>query len=360
LTTPDISVTAFSFIAVYYLWRFLAESRSRHAWLWGVALGLALLSKYTGLLMLPVCVVLIALWHTSGRPIRWRGCGIGIAVMVAVWLVGYRFDPGPYFQGLAFQQEHAASGQASFLLGKLSHDGWWYYFAVAFALKTPLALIALLGASLVIAVRCWDPRTLLDDSFLVLPSLAVFGFFSLEHQSIGLRYILPVYPFLIVLASRAATLATAKGPGRILVGLTVAWGAVSSFSVFPHYLAYFNESIGGPSHGYRYLVDSNLDWGQELKDLKRFMVDHQIAKVNLSYFGSDAPERYGIAYAALPSYRLPADAPQAPSPLPAGSWVAISATMLQGVYVDAPVLREFRARTPTAVLGYSMFLYHLP
>ncbi len=155
------------------------------------------------------------------------------------------------------------------------------------------------------------------------------------------------------------TLATTRGLGRLLVGLTVAWGAVSSFSVFPHYLAYFNESIGGPSHGYRYLVDSNLDWGQELKDLKHFMVDHQIAKVNLSYFGSDVPERFGIAYAALPSYDLPADAPQAPSPLPAGSWVAISATMLQGVYVDAPVLREFRARRPTAVLGYSMFLYHL-
>ncbi len=193
LITPDISVTACSFIAVYYLWRFLAESRSRHAWLCGVALGLALLSKYTGLLMLPVCVVLIALWHTSGRPIRWRGCGIGIAVMVVVWLVGYRFDPGPYFQGLAFQQEHAAGGQASFLLGKVSRDGWWCYFAVAFALKTPLALIALLGASLVILVRRGDTRTLLDDSFLVVPSLAVFGFFSLEHQSIGLRYILPVY-----------------------------------------------------------------------------------------------------------------------------------------------------------------------
>ncbi|HEY6357390.1 MAG TPA: hypothetical protein VIX35_04050, partial [Vicinamibacterales bacterium] len=160
-------------------------------------------------------------------------------------------------------------------------------------------------------------------------------------------------------ASRVATLAARKGLGRILVGLTVAWGAASSFWVFPHYLAYFNESIGGPSHGYRYLVDSNLDWGQELKDLKRFMDEHHIAKVYLSYFGTDTPDRYGIVYAALPSYDLPREALQAPSPLPAGSWVAISATMLQGVYIDAPVFREFRARTATAVLGYSMFVYHL-
>jgi hypothetical protein len=280
--------------------------------------------------------------------------------MTTVWLVGYRFDPAPYFQGLAFQYQHAAGGQTGFLLGEVSTHGWWYYFAVAFALKTPLALIVLLGASVVLLVRRWDMRTLLDDSFLVLPAVAVFGFFSLEHQSIGLRYILPVYPFLIVLASRAATLAAAKGPGRILVGLTVACGALSSFWVFPHYLAYFNESIGGPSQGYRYLVDSNLDWGQELKDLKRFMDEHQIATVNLSYFGTDAPERYGIAYTALPSYFLPPDAPQAPNPLAPGSWVAISATMLQGESGDAPFLREFRAKTPTAVLGYGMFLYHLP
>jgi len=360
LVTPDICVTTFSFIAVYYLWRLLSESRSRHAWWGGVALGLALLSKFPGLLMLPVCIALVGLWRASGRPVRWRGCGIFVGVMTAVWLVGYRFDPTPYFQGLAFQREHAAGGEAGFLFGQVASHGWWYYYAAAFALKTPLALIALLGTSIVILVRHWNARTLLEDSFLILPSVAVLGFFSVEHQqSIGLRYILPIYPFLIVLASRAATLATTKGLGRIFVGLTVAWAAASSFWVFPHYLAYFNESIGGPSHGYQYLVDSNLDWGQELKDLKRYMDDHQIAKVYLSYFGTDAPERYGIVYAALPSFSLPREAPQAPSPLPAGSWVAISATMLQGVYIDAPVFREFRARTPTAVLGYSMFLYHL-
>jgi 4-amino-4-deoxy-L-arabinose transferase-like glycosyltransferase len=359
LITPDICVTAFSFIGVYYLWQFLSTSHTRYAWLCGLTLGLALLSKFTGLLMLPVSASLVALWRASGRPVRWRGCGIVIAVMAAVWLVGYGFNPTPYFQGLAFQHEHAAGGEAGFLLGKISSHGWWYYFAAAFALKTPLGLIALLGASIVMWIR--RPETWLDDSFLIIPSVAVFAFFSVEHQqSIGLRYILPIYPFLIVLASRTAILATAKGTGRVLVGLAVAWSTVSSFWVFPHYLAYFNELIGGPSHGYRYLADSNLDWGQELKDLKRFMDDHHIANVNLSYFGTDAPERYGIAYTALASLVLPKSAPRAPSPLPAGSWVAISATMLQGVYVDDPAVREFRTRTPTAVLGYGMFLYHLP
>src|SRR6202050_1138835 len=201
LITPDICVTTFSFIAVYYLWRFLSESRNRYAWVGGVALGLALLSKLPGLLMLPVCVALLALWRASGRPIRWRGCAILFAVMTAVWLLGDRFDPPPYFQGFAFQREHAAGGQAGFLLGQVSHEGWWYYFVVAFALKTPLALIALLGASVVLLVRHWTARTLLDDSFLVLPALAVFGFFSVEPHAIGLRYILPVYPFLMVLAS---------------------------------------------------------------------------------------------------------------------------------------------------------------
>jgi hypothetical protein len=359
LITPDIVVSTFSFIAVYYLWRFLAGRQGRHAWLCGAALGLALLSKFTALLMLPVFVTLVALWHASGRPIRWRGCYVIGGVAVVVWLLGYHFDPAPYFQGLSFQQRHAAGGTAGFLLGRVSTTGWWYYPAVAFALKTPLALIAFVSVSLAIMIRRQD--ALLDDSFLIIPTVAILGFFSIEHQqSIGLRYILPVYPFLMVLASRVATLAEAGGLGRTVVWLAVAWSAASSFWVFPHYLAYFNESIGGASRGYHYLVDSNLDWGQELKDLKRFMTEHQVARVSMSYFGSDAPERYGIAYDALPSLCLRPDAPAAVDPLPPGTWVAISATMLQGVYVDDPVIASFRTKTPTAVLGYGLFLYHLP
>ena len=145
--------------------------------------------------MLPVLVVLVALWRASGRPVRWRGCGILVGVMAAVWLVGYRFDPA------VFSRDRLSTGArgrraAAFLFGQIASHGWWCYYAAAFAVKTPIALLALLGASAVLLVR--HRETLVDDGFLIL-SLAVLGFFSVEHQeSIGLRYILPIYPFLIV------------------------------------------------------------------------------------------------------------------------------------------------------------------
>ncbi|HVQ42058.1 MAG TPA: hypothetical protein VMS54_07630, partial [Vicinamibacterales bacterium] len=128
--------------------------------------------------------------------------------------------------------------------------------------------------------------------------------------------------------------------------------------IHPHYLAYFNESVGGPKYGYTVLADSNLDWGQGLKQLKAFMTTHQINKVALSYFGTDAPERFGIDYVALPSLMLlnPAAARENPDP---NGWFAISATNLQGVYFEGhDPFAAFRRRNPDATIGYGLFLYH--
>jgi hypothetical protein len=148
----------------------------------------------------------------------------------------------------------------------------------------------------------------------------------------------------------------------MLTGLSVAligWYVGASCYIHPHYLAYFNELAGGPDNGYKYLVDSNLDWGQDLKGLKSYMQKHGIARINLSYFGTDSPARYGISYDWLPSYGLPNPDPEKHKFVPKG-WVAISATSLQGVYLgDSDIYAWFRERKPVAKIGYSIFIYKM-
>ena len=133
--------------------------------------------------------------------------------------------------------------------------------------------------------------------FLVLPVIVIFLAMTQAKTNIGLRHILPVYPFLFVLASRMATIhfrRTWLAP--LLIGIPVVFTAMSSFRIAPHQLAYFNESVGGPEQGYRYLSDSNLDWGQDLKGLKAYMDKEKLPIIYLSYFGTAPPSYYGIRY----------------------------------------------------------------
>ena len=203
----------------------------------------------------------------------------------------------------------------------------------------------------------------IDEAFLLIPATFVLGFFSMNHQSIGLRYVLPIYPFLFVIASEVARVAADRTSyTRLPAAVLVSWLVVASWSIHPHYLAYFNELIGGPSNGYKYLVDSNLDWGQDLKGLKRFMQANAIHEIALSYFGTDSPARYGIQYRRLPSMILTDPNAGRPSPAPQAKseWVAISATNLQGVYFeDESLFEPFARRRPVATIGYSIFVYHL-
>jgi 4-amino-4-deoxy-L-arabinose transferase-like glycosyltransferase len=359
LITPDISLTAFSFASMYLLWRFLGSDRLRHAALGGVCLGLALLAKYTGALLVPVSLALMLLAWAKRRRIDLLGCGVYLGVAAMVLSLGYGTNLDPYFAGIELQREHARGGHSSFLMGEHSIHGWWYYFAVALALKTPIATL------LLIAIGLWRLGGRVrkggwyDEAFLLLPALVVFGFFSVNHQSIGLRYVLPIHPFLFVIAGEVARAASARARG--LVAALVAWLVVASGSIHPHYLAYFNESIGGPAHGYEYLVDSNLDWGQDLKGLKRFMDEHSIPEIGLRYFGTDDPTRYGIRYRLLPGSRAedPKARVPAPEPEPPPEWVAISATHLQGVYLDDPAqFASYARRRPFATIGHSIFVYH--
>ena len=280
----------------------------------------------------------------------------------AAWLL-----PESWVFGFLHFVVHAESRPA-FLLGEYSEAGWWYYFPVTFLLKTPLPLLVLVVTALARLARQGSGWRL--EAFVWLPALFFFTITLTRNINIGHRHLLPIYPFLFVAAGRAAGslwTARARGPtpawrtrlGPAALAMLAAWYAGGTLRVHPHYLAYFNEVGGGPRNGYRHLVDSNLDWGQGLKALKRWMDGAGVARVKLCYFGTADPLYHGIGGERLPGYQPPPPSTVVREVRP-GDIVAVSATHLQGVYLDPamrPLMERLRERRPVAVPGYAIFVY---
>lgn len=241
--------------------------------------------------------------------------------------------PDAYMLGLALTLQYSGP-RLSYLMGEFSDRGWLSYFPIAFAIKTPVATMALLAAGLAALVL----RRARSRDTILLAGLLVFAVVYLAYMingrlNIGLRHILPVYPVFYVLAgASAAWLATRVG--RVLVGLALAWLLVANLLAHPHYLSYFNELVGGPSRGYLYLADSNVDWGQDLLRLRKYARQHPTESIKLSYFGSAYPTYY-LPCKSLPSYFefLPR------ADLVGGTYV-VSVTQLLGVY-DAEIRDPF-------------------
>lgn len=390
LAHSDITVTVLYLQTLYAFWRWgRRPTRTRFA-LCGVSLGLALLAKMSALLLLPSIAFLllgIALgWprladgaHPSvsaAVPARlgWaasRFAGLLALAIGAIWL-GYggsfavtEGSGGPfegwswvdlrlpgYLHSLGFDLAANASRRSIFFFGEIYETGRWYFLPVGFLLKTPLAFLALL----VLASFTRPPGAKGPGPFLGIPVLvyALFACFVLRMPQ-GVRYLLPLFPLAhLFVATRLAT--ASAGWRRTAVALGCAWLACSSLSIHPHYLAYFNEVIGGPENGHHYLSESDLDWGQDLGTLARFLQERGNPRIWLAYDGPEAPEHYGIRARRLRSCR------------PVTGWVAIRASLLQGLrslrnpFRPAPegCFDWLREREPVAQPGYSILVYEIP
>ena len=210
---------------------------------------------------------------------------------VANWLDEHRLLPDTYAQGLILSQVKVQR-RSAYLAGEFSRTGWWYYFPVAFLVKTPLTILFLLfcGLALLVKQRArWKGTT----AFLVLPPAIFLGVALTAHLNIGLRHILPIYPFAFLIAGVTLDEIRAKWRGILLL-VPVALAAIELATVYPHCLAFFNRLVGGPANGHLVLLDSNLDWGQDLKPLKQWIDEHHVEQINLSYFGTADPAYYGI------------------------------------------------------------------
>ena len=419
LATTDLGATAFIFWAFWAFARYLERPRWREWWLAGLMLGLAQGAKLTAALLIP----LLGIWglvvtvrragHSPARALgRWSLFYGGMLLVAALTLWAlYRFEVRPvtgFAAGIPLPaashierwlrlQENLAYGREAFLLGQNRMHGWWLYFPIAFTLKTPLPTLLLLFLGL---VRRLEQRKTGESSWDLLLFPAVYGLFSLTSTlNIGYRHLLPVLPFLFVLAGRSgaeadsqakacatsqakaratsqakacATLqakacatsqakarATYRHVSRFTYYLLLSWLALGTLRVSPHYLAFFNELAGGPDNGWRYLADSNTDWGQTLKDLAVYQRKHNLGPVKLSLFTFLDPAAYGVEYEPIaPMTGAPPVLPRRFRPEP--GIYAISATTLDGVPLPLSSMYDwFRHREPIARIGHVMFIYQV-
>jgi tetratricopeptide (TPR) repeat protein len=200
----------------------------------------------------------------------------------------------------------------------------------------------------------------LEGAFVAIPIAVYLGFAMESRINIGLRHILPVYPFVLMAAAAAAKQLLVWRPlvGRSVLAVSVAVWLAGFAAVYPHTLTFFNVFAGGPGGGLAYLSDSNLDWGQDLKPLKSWMEQKKLAHINLAYFGTASPDYYGIRCTHLPGAPFFAEASIAKPVLP--GYVAISSTILSGVYLTPDwrlFYRGFLSKQPVATIGNSIRVY---
>ena len=383
LSTTDVGGTFFAFLAAYVFWKALRRpSVPRVLWA-GLALGLAFAAKLSALLFGPILGLAVLLGGVPGGPGRarrlWGRMGFLLVVvllgLLVVWAT-YRFQVGPlgeggptvpappYVRGVRAVLDFAAGGRPGYLLGQISTEGWWYYFPVAFAVKTPL--VTLVGLLMATGVVLRSPSR--DDLLILVPPMAFFLASTAARLNLGYRHLLPVLPFLAVHVGRLASptscfLLSAPRVARYLTIALIVALAFSTLSIYPHFLAYFNLVGGGPQRGWHILVDSNIDWGQDLKGLRAWMEKEEVERVRLSWFGSAYPEAYGITYDLLPgvphgflTWEDPPFNREQPEP---GVYV-ISVTNLVGViFPDHDLFAWFRDRPPDDRIGYSLFIYRV-
>jgi hypothetical protein len=263
-----------------------------------------------------------------------------------------------YLVGLESAARHDVIGHPSYLLGRLSDKGWWYYFPVAFAVKTPTAVLLLLVVCLFLALRRrFSPRKLSFDYVLLAAPAAIYFLASVRsHLNLGLRHILPIYPFLFILLTAVLFRRMrhyARGALAAVICLLIAVQVAESAHIYPHYLAFFNSLAGGPARGPEYLVDSNIDWGQDLKKVRAWWWAHGSPPLCLAYFGRADAEYYHVPLTWLPAtwereQRAKLDCIG-----------AISVTVLHDVYVKPGEFQWLRELRPMGQVGYSIYLYDL-
>ena len=414
------SAAALGFIAgLYYFLRWHKMPSTSRLIVAGVVFGIAQLLKFSLILLVPLYAILVILfWVTardrSLREFMRRVAGaflIGAIGFVLVVLPVYAFhvsgmpsseqvrqsaailetgNVGPveqlvlwsadktllrplsqYLLGLSMVYLRTSGGNTTFFMGETSAEGSPLYFPIVFLLKEPIPLLLLMlcaGVILLGGVRrtlggsvAWI-RAHHDEVSWLLFIVVYWAISVMGNLNIGVRHVLPTLPFVFLLIGYAVSLLRKTSviqsvSASLLIGAFLLWYAAESLFTFPFYLSYFNEIAGGPEGGHRYVVDSNLDWGQDLKRLSEFVDEHAISSMQLAYFGGDQP-----------SYRLREQ--YVPFDWSASShrgWIAVSATLLQGECGKrSPTYRGDPASAAILLLcdkkeearaGYSIFIY---
>ena len=412
LITTDVGLACFMFLSIYMFYRFVKFPSAERLVMAGVAVGLALAVKHTGILVLPMLFLLAVceiVRHNFGGTRRENTGRQALKLMgslVLITLIGwvvlwsfyrFRYDARPnglqlnpplaeYVKGLKPHEAWPVSTMArlrllpesylyglvdvrltanyytSYLLGKVYAHGVWFYFPVAFLIKSTLGVLALCLLTLgVIATRRLDRGR--EILFLLVPPIFYLIVALTVGMNIGVRHILIVYAFLYVLIGGAAwVLVQINWKWTAVIAVCLLAHAASSLKTFPNYIPYSNELWGGPSQTHKYLTDSNSDWGQQLKSVKQYLDNRGVRDCWFVYFAEGAadPAYYGIPCKPLPTIttlwlNIPIDVPRSVT-----GPVLISASNLSSVEFGPGPLDpygQFKLLTPTAVIDHGVFVF---
>ena len=367
----DLLLGLFIFSTIYLLWKLLAQGYTRtRLILLGISVGLAIASKFTAALLFPIIILLFLIkifQHKNDRKRILKKFTIKFVLILLISFIvlysTYFFSFGSIaesipernaklidssieekfgkeslnyklvhflvydlkipmpgcFAGVAGQfYMQSTSAKITYLNGEIYTGGRWYYIPEVLLIKTPIPLIIFFLAALFFLIT--NPKNLKREFIVLLPIIVFLGIhFTRSNYNNGLRYILPIIPFLFMFSSGILNIRLKKSIHsilfKVLTGALLSWYILSAVFVMPDYMAYFNEFIGGPKNGHNYLLGGNLDQGQDLKKLNDYLKENDIGAIKLSYHGMFDPSYFNISYEPLPmEYYLP----WAPEYRPAG------------------------------------------
>lgn len=399
--TTDMAALFGVLSASYFFVRYLEKPIKKNFWLASVFFGIALACKFSTILLVPFFVVLVLVWNyrAFGRTILVMATGFVVIVWPVYFFHTFNYPParqladtrqllapfgnrtlanpvvwladkpilraaGQYGLGLLLVMQRSDGGNTVYYRGQILNSAGPTYFPFVYFVKEPLAwwglvIIALLAIITKIKIKKPNIKAHLPEVAMLL-WLAIYWAVSIHSTlNIGVRHLLPVYPFMIIIvAGLVANVAQRNKTLQIIICALLGWYILENFSVYPHYLTYFNESVGGPSGGYRYVVDSNLDWGQDLKRFNDWVRNNNINKIELDYFGW-ADQYYYLhdhfLWLTATKYKDEADFRARNT---SDGWIAVSATFLMNE--SKARYAWLYAQKPVAVIGHSIFVYHLP
>jgi 4-amino-4-deoxy-L-arabinose transferase-like glycosyltransferase len=368
--TTDMGATLMAAVAAYATWRWFQVPSWPRAFVLGLCLGSALVTKFSSILYIASSGVTI-LWKLITTR-RWEHGAQGAISFIVALLVPWAFYgwetgrvthfpiPVPahlYWQTL-LDVNRSAGGRIFIAFGELRFGSHWWYFPLNFLIKNPipwLIAVAWGGLSLLKAKRRWQTWIPVAIYPAVYGSIAI-----VQGMNVSYRHFLPVHPFLAMLAAYGVWRAIRRKARYLLAmwSLLGLWYIGETFWIFPDELAYFNQLVGGPSGAPRYLVDYTQDWGQSMKQLRAYLDAHPGPEPYVVYYTHVRPEYYGIRYRSLsPS---PGATHQVTSFYPQPGRYAIGITTLYGlVGRDRMELEWFRRATPRAMVGHAYYVYEV-
>jgi hypothetical protein len=373
--TTDMGLAAFGTAFFFTLWLYLQSPTSVRLLLCGVTMGLALCAKFSAVVILPAGLALMLASRTLGlrgvpagrafilRLAELAFASLAMCCVAALAMMAVYRSPAAvsmYWHGLTTIYADSTPGYLYYMAGQKA-SRFYGYFAVAWLLKEPIATIALvlLGSAVLFRNRSLP---LLDKLFLFLPPALLFAAATLAAHDIGIRYIIPAFPFACLAGGGGLAFLMRRQSrwARWFAALLTVWLVAAAAGIYPDNLSYFNEAAclltqpakigwdGGTACGPRWLDDSNVDWGQGLVQLSAWLKAHPDTRtLRMAYFGSFPPEGYGIA--SEPAVIREDDQ------LPAPGLYAISANRVARIGDAWPA-----ATTPTAIVGHALYIYDIP